>query len=236
MKHTYEHYKNSEGITKKHHKKIIIFTIFLLIVFLLVYFAFFKGSSNSIIGWIARESNGTQNSVQISVDLTLPSALSIEGNIDRIEIKTEGSNNFLYIEKNKFDLAKLEKIDIIINNYNGKISFDAEKILELDGKAAEVLVNGVSIIPQSGSSMKVYFDDNFMYEYLKINNVFIDSLSYTTSGIIKTNQGKMIINIDNEDIKIKKFQGDLEVEKNHFKLDGYADKLNVLGTLDISAT
>ncbi len=236
MKPKYEHYKGAEGIPKKYHKKIIIFTIFLLIVFLLVYFAFFKGSSNSIIGWIAKESNGTQNSVQISVDLTLPSALSFESNMDRIEIKTEGSNNFLYIEKNKFDLAKLEKIDIIINNYNGKISFDAERILELDGKATEVLVNGVSIIPQSDSRMKVYFDDDFMYKYLKINNVFIDSLSYTTSGIIKTNQDKMIINIDNEDIKIKKFQGDLEVEKNHFKLDGYAKKLNVVGTLDISAT
>lgn len=240
MEHKYsivEHYK--KGKIGKSKKKLIVFAIFLVLAFFLIFFAFFESGNltGNVVNIGGKESN-TANLVKITADLTLPfDDLNIKGDIDQIELKADRIDNFFYAGGEKFDLTNSEKMNLIITNYDGKISFDANNILKLKGKATEVLINGVLMRPESGINMKVKFKKDIQYNSLKLNGVFIDLLYYTTtSGTIKLNEEKMVFNIDNEEVKIEKFQGDLEIRGNQFKLNGHVKKINVIGEPDISIT
>ncbi|MBA7679129.1 hypothetical protein ES703_87412 [subsurface metagenome] len=219
------------------HKKAIIFVIFLLVVSSLVYFAFFEGKITS--GIITSRIIGSsgeinpENSINISANLIQPDDLIIKGKIDKIEMKINKIDDFFYAGTSKFDLGQLSETYIIIFDYNGELSFDNENILKLKGKSSEVLINGVSTTPTSGDDMKIYFDNDIGYGYLKAINIFLSPLSYTTSGSINLNDGKININIDEEEVKLGKFRGDIEVDGREFKIKGETEKLEVVGILDI---
>ena len=217
------------------HKKAIIFVIFLLVVSSLVYFAFFDGKITSmVIGSVGLNNEiNLENSIKINANLIQPDNLVIKGKIDRIEMKINQINDFFYVGKEKFDLGQLSETYIIIFDYNGELSFDTENILKLKGKSSEVLINGVSATPASSGDMKVYFDEDIGYKYLKIDNMFLNPLSYTTSGSINLNDGKIDINIDEEEVKLGKFRGDVEVDGREFKINGETERLEVVGILDI---
>lgn len=217
------------------HKKAIIFVVFLLVVSSLAYFAFFEGKiTPRIISSIGSNSEINQeNSIKINANLIQPDDdLIIKGKIDKIEMKISKIDNFLYAGKSKFDLNQLSETYIIIFDYNGELSFNNENILKLKGKSSKILINGISATPTS-DDMKIYFDDDVEYNYLKVNNIFLSPLSYITSGSIDLNDGKININIDKEEIKLGKFRGDVEACGEEFRIWGETERLEVVGILDI---
>ncbi len=217
------------------HKKAIIFITFLLVVSSLAYFAFFDGGITSrVIDSIGFSSEiNLENSINISANLIQPDDLIIKGKIDKIEMRINKIDDFFYVGKEKFDLGKLSETYITIFDYNGELSFDNENILELKGKSSKVLINGISATPTSGDDMKIYFKEDIGYKYLKLDNTFLNPLSYITSGSINLNDGKIDINIDDEEIKLGKFRGDIEVDRGKFKIKGETERLEVVGILDV---
>lgn len=217
------------------HKKAIIFIVFLLVISSLVYFAFFEGKiTASVIDSIGFNSEiNPESSINISANLIQPDDLVIKGKIDKIEMRINQIDDFFYVGKEKFDLGQLSETYVIIFDYNGELSFDKEDILKLNGKSSEVLINGISTTPISGDDMKIYLDESIGYKYLKVDNAPLNPLSYTTSGSINLNYGKININIDEEEVKLGKFRGDVEVDGREFKIRGKTERLEVVGILDI---
>ncbi len=217
------------------HKKAIIFVVFLLVVSSLTYFAFFEGKITSrVIDSIGFSSEiNLENSINISANLIQPDDLIIKGKIDKIEMRINKIDDFFYVGREKFDLGQLSETYIVIFDYNGELSFDKENILKLKGKSSEVLINGISATPTSGDDMKIYFDEDIGYKFLKVDNIFLNPLSYTTSGSINLNDGKINININEEEVRLGKFRGDVEVYGGEFKIEGGTEKLEVVGILDI---
>jgi len=82
--------------------------------------------------------------------------------------------------------------------------------------------------------MQIISNQESGYSYLELKTVFIKSLAYTTSGTIKLNKEKINVKLDDEEINIQEFSGDLEIKSDRLKLNGYAQESNVLGSLDIS--
>jgi len=223
-----EKYSN-EPVHKKHKIKIIVFGIFLIILFVLVYTSFY---GLPLTGNIIKNEPNSNNSIFISADLTTP-VLSLNGEFENVNIKG-GSNSFLYVGDKKFPLSNSKDNYIVLINYEGEISFDEEVISNLKGKAMKVSVNGVLMVPKSEDKMKIYFDSDFNYNVLDIKErVFIKKLDYETSGTVKLDE-KTTINLEDDNLVIEKFYGNIRIANKHFKLKGYLKNLNVEGNQRIS--
>jgi len=229
--------KYGEG-SHKRRKRFFFFLIVMVffgIVAGLIYYAY--GGSIPFTGNFVN-SQTPKNPVSLLADLSAPSqVIDLDSGIGSIEVVvTRGiPGNFLHVGKQKVNLGDSKDSEIIINGFSGKISFDGRSILYLNGKASEVIVNGVKTTPQAGESMKVSIDEDFAYSYLKMQQVFIDELSYVTSGEIKVNEGKAGIELDKEEFAVGGFLGNLEMQKGKLNLDGMSERVSVTGILDLKA-
>jgi len=212
---------------KNHHIWLTISLFFLGILFFLIYTSFYNPSlGDSITGNVI--SNNKLNLIEIDSTLTSPEKIKVKGKIGKIDLRT-GDPNVFFVGKERFDL---DKVSIIIDDFDGDVNFNKKNITKFNGKASKIFIEGIPIT--SDSEIKVYFEGEFKYNYLKLNNFYLNSLSYVTSGIVKLNDDKAIINLDNENFKIEKFQGDLEIRDNRFKLKGVVKRSN-LGFINVKA-
>ena len=219
---------------KKGFPKIWIFLVFIVILGGLFYFAFYNNTFSTNIsttGNVVDNPTINKDALSITAELIPPETLDINSKISKISLRTRGPAIF-NIGKQKFELSK--STSIIINDFQGTLSLDSKNIFKLNGKTSKVFVDGNPITPSSESTMQISSEQESGYAYLELKGVYIKSLAYTTSGIIKLNKEKIKINLDNETINIQKFSGDLEIKSDLFKLNGHAQESNVLGSLDIS--
>ncbi len=220
---------------KKTYIKLGIALIFFGILGLLIITSFY--SDSSLTGLITEKvvSEVKPNStIKFVADLTIP-VLKIEGNFQKVELKGN-SESFLYVESERFSLDSKSNY-ITMENYTGEISFDNEKISALKGKASKVLINGIPIEHKTKSTVKVSFGKEFFYSSFSAEkDVVIKELIYATSGTIKLNDDKNIFNVENEEITLRDFVGDIKVENQKFKLDGYIKNLNIMGKSAISVS
>lgn len=221
---SHKHHYHREHIRLR---KLFIVLIFLAIALYIAYIAFFPNAS--LTGKAI--DNLEEDGVHITSNLTAPE-LVLDGEFDKVEIKG-GGNAILYVGGGRFDLGGLQA-DITLMNYDGKLNFDSRNILQLNGKATRVLINDLPISPQSGDTMKVFINENLGHNFIKITDVHVKEITYQTSGLISVNRGKAVINVDNEEVSIGNFVGDLTVENNKLGLDGYLAKLDVAGESHLS--
>jgi len=222
------HFDKIYSPKKRYKLKLIIFGIFLIVLSLLIYTSFY---GLPLTGKIIGQSSDSNKSISVSADLTVP-VLALEGNFEEIIIKGS-SDAFFYVGDKKFPLSNINGSYIILTDYEGKISFNEKVISKLEGNAMKVSVNGLPMISKSNSKMKIYFDTDFNYDYLEIKEkAFIKKLDYKTSGTIILDE-KTTINLNDEDLMIEKFYGNLKIEDKRFKVQGYLKSLSVEGDKQI---
>ncbi len=214
--------------------KIVTIVVFSLIMGFLILTAFygisFTGKAISNFG-----SGGGNGTIELKADLTIPS-LELEGKLGEVKIKG-GSNSNLFVGDQKFYLGNSDNNLIILKEYNGKIFLDSNRILFFKGKATEVSINGIPITSEIGKTLSVRFDENFKYNLLGIKGgVSIEELNYVTSGTIRIDNEKKIFRIENEEISMDDFQGDITIERGKFKIDGKVKKLEINGAQGILIT
>ncbi len=220
-----------KGVLHKNKTKIIILGIFLIILFALVYTSF--SGEIPFTGSIINERVDFNNSIYISADLTIPN-LSLDGKYEKI-ILSGGSNSFIYVGSEKFSLTNSDKNYIVLTDYDGTILFDDKIISKLKGKASKISINGISLMPKSKDTIKIYFDEDFNYKFLEITSgVSIKKLNYITSGEIRLENQESILTLDNDSLVIRKFDGSLEARNKHFVIKGYLEGLNIQGEQEIS--
>lgn len=211
--------------------KIVTISVFILILGFLILTSFygFKFTGSTI-----KEFGSSKNStIGIKADLTIPE-LSLDGKFREIKIKG-GSKSNLNVGDQKFYLGDSQNNFITLKNFDGKILLDAGKILLFKGKSTEVSVNGIPITSNLEDNLKVNLDEDFRYSLLEIREgVEIEELVYTTSGTIRVNNDKNILRIENEEIEMRYFDGDIVIENNKFRIEGMVSKLEVKGDQGIS--
>ena len=208
-----EYYGKPPKNKKPGKKHLMIFAVvaFALILFFLLYTSFY-GDISLTGGIIGKDVNLNEGgNIKLDAKLTIPS-LSLDGKFEKIEI-SGSSDSYLSVGDQRFYLGNIKENFLIFNNYDGKISFNSENILELQGKVSGVNVNGVFITPESKNTFKINLNKSFDYESLEISNgVSISELSYRTLGTIKLNNGNEIFNVNCEEVIINNFYGGLLIE------------------------
>jgi len=218
-----------------HHKsnnlRWIMFSAFLAILVFLIITAFSDNFSftGNLVNGIKQQSNST---IKFNAELTTPS-MDAGGNFEKVEFQGN-SESFFYVGNEKFQLNAKNNY-IVMNNYTGAIAFDSQNIVKLNGKATKVFINGIPVEPKTNDILKVSLDKDFSYTSLSIENeIKISKLSYITTGEIRINGGKKIFTLDNEQISLKNFIGDVSAENNKFKMSGLIEKLDIAGETKIS--
>jgi len=206
---------------KKHSLTFFLFILFLGVLIFMIYSSIYPNKLSRTITGNAVQNFDIKDGIKISAELTPPEKLTINSEISKIEIKT--TKTILNIGNQKIELP--EKSSVIINNFNGEIIFNSYSILKLNGKANEVFINGLPIKAQSPATIS--FDKETDFTYLNLREFYLDSISYITSGKIRLDDAKIILNPFEEKIEIDQFKGDIEVRKNTIKLNGYTKKSNI---------
>jgi hypothetical protein len=215
----------------RHKVKVGIILIFLILVFVIIYTSIYGGFSfigKAIMGDSSNETILPKITISANLD-KIP--LSIKGEF--LQVKLIGSSDsFLYVGDEKFSLEASEN-SIIIDEFNGDISFDIEEISELKGKALQVSVNGVSISPSSKDTIKIYFEEPFIYDSVNIDEgVSIKEINYKTSGEIRVGEEKTLIYLNDEDLIIKDFDGGLVIG-DRLNMEGNIESLETKGAHNI---
>lgn len=202
-------------------KKILIFVAFFIVAFFLLYFAF---SQTNITGVIIQDDSDqvVEEGKKIKTNLNPPKNITFDQSMDRIKLVTS-SGSSIYVGDKKTDLSNLDKVELIFKDYNGMIFFSNKEIFNLNGVSSEVLVNGISITSTGGDTEVMLSDLN--YDKLELNNIYLDELSYETSGNIDIDKGKSKLNLNNEVFDLSGFKGSL-IMGNKLELDGECESLS----------
>lgn len=215
--------------------KVAAITIFLLIMGLLILTSFYSFTFTGNVIKEFGEFGNKSSTIDIKADLTVPN-LELKGKFGEVKIKG-GSRSNLYVGNQKFYLGDSENNYIILEEYKGDILLDVNKILKFKGKATKVSINGIPITSESGGILSVRLDEDFKYSLLEVRNgVSIKELNYITSGTIRLNNNKDVFQVENEEISMEDFEGDLVIENNKLKIEGKISKLEIKGDQIISIT
>lgn len=223
--------EGNEKVNSHHHIIIIIVLIFIAIIGFIIYTSFFNPDlAPSFTGNIIKNSydkiskNNLENLNEINANLNIPDLFEINTPIEKIKIKTNQPATLLFGDK-KIELK--EKSSLIIDNFNGLLNIDSKKINSFNGKASKIFVDGLPIIQASGSETKISFEQALEYDYIELENFYLESLNYIASGIIKIDNNKIVIRLDKERIEITNFKGNLKINKNNFELNGLIENSNL---------
>ena len=211
---------------KKHHVWMILFFIFTGIMAFIIYTSFYNPDlprtiTGNVIN-INKESN-IKDFVIIEATLGVPGNIIINSNAEKLSLRINQPINFLIGNGN---MQLEESSSIVVDNFEGKITINGDNIQELSGKADKIFINGLPISSTSSSDLKIS-SENFNYNYLELEEVYLDSLSYITSGNIKINENKVLIKLNEENLEINKFKGNLRINKDSLRLNGKLDKSNL---------
>lgn len=215
---------SDKGAVVKSRKKIswagVLFFLFVLVLVFLVYTSFYNPNFvQSFTGNVIKEE--VFLGVPIQADLDFPESIKINSNIDKINLKIIGG---FFVDGKKYDLSMSS---LIIDNFQGNINFDG-KMLILDGRASKIFVEGIPII----GNLKINLNNK--YEYVKLDNVYISSLSYDATGIVRLQDEKVTVNLEEDKFSINKFKGNLEKGNSYFRLDGMAEEISA-GMINVKA-
>lgn len=222
--------------SKKFYLKWGVFIAFLGILGIVVYTSFFGGIgfTGSVISGSSEIISGTsaEKMIDFSAKTTIPE-LALSGSFEKVEIRG-GSDSYLQVGDQKFYLGDSKNNYMVFRNYNGEISFDSGKISKLTGKAEELTINGIIVTPQTKETSKINLQAPITYNMLAmINEVLIKKATYTTTGTINVGNGKNAIYIDEEQVSITNFRGNLEVVNGKLSLSGKIQGLDVSGETNI---
>lgn len=198
---------------------LLIF-LFLIIISFLVYTSFYNpGFIQNVTGNVIKEE--VFNGIPIEADIDPPENFKTVTKSDKIELKISGS---FFVDNKRYDLSTAS---LVIDNFDGNINLDSKTII-VNGKATKIFIEGIPITGRLKVSI------NNKYNYLKMNNIYISSLSYDTSGIVKLQDDKIVVNLNDDSFSFIKFIGNVEKYGTNFKLDGSAEEVSA-GLINIKA-
>lgn len=217
----YDFNKSSYYHKKSYRNQILIVISFFLVIALILFTTF--NNSFSLTGKIIKgDEINLNNSFEISIESNVPE-LNLKG--DYSEIILEGiSGSDLYFDNKKILLQNTGN-KLTISDFSGKININKNLIGVFDGKASEIILNGIPISDSFNKKIKIYFGEETGYEVFIINDdVYLEELSFIASGFVKFGEDRFSFNSD--ELIIKDYFGRIRIG-DKMSLNGVCSFLNI---------
>ncbi len=178
-------------------------------------------TKDSVTGLLTGENQLNKTKFDISADLDLkPLELSKASSIN-LEFTKPTSQ--ISVNSEKLDLSQIEQGSLELKNFDGSIKISNSAALT--GKTSELSVNKVRILPNE-KSLDMDLDMNYNSITL---NLQLDKFSYTSSGKVDVNSGKIVVQLTDEELELQNFAGNFTVSQGTLQIRGTADNVKVAG-------
>jgi len=228
------------GRRKRSKTKVFLGLLFLLIISLLFFLASGGDSlsriTGNVIGVGSKGSVDEANSFKIKASLnSLDSEMSFNQDIESISFEIKGRENILYFGESSFNLTS--NSEVIVEGFEGKVSFDNGFIYSLEGRAQKIIINGLPV-SSSSRKFKISLGQSIEYNYINLKGVYLREFLGAKTGNLDISEGKLSFKLSNETILIQRFYGDIGngrltnafgVGSSHLVFDGRAENIEVEG-------
>ncbi|MAH07022.1 hypothetical protein CMI38_02095 [Candidatus Pacearchaeota archaeon] len=219
-----EFVKDENKASGKFKWKLYLGLVFVGLLLFIGYTSFFNpdliGLTGNAVG-VDKEFD-IEDAVGLNARLGIPGLLVVDSGSDKLSIRVSEQVDFL-IGDQKVRLSKGDSI--VVDDFGGRVSVEGKTIVGLEGRGSRVFIDGLPISHKSDSLIKLSVE-GLGYSYMEFENVYLESLSYITSGLVRINEDKLVIRLDEESFAIDRFKGDLTIS-NDVRVDGKIDRSNV---------
>lgn len=187
-----------------------------------------KGLKDSIPDLFSIFSQNTTRSISLKADLNADLQTLELTDFDAITIISKNPSEII-AGKEKIDLSKESSVNLSISKFLGKYTLNfVANTIGLEGKADKIYISTIGVIPtEKIMTVKI---SNFKAESIKITNTSFKILgSKATSDNMAINDGKVALKLDNEDLKIENYNGDLDIRGSYVSLNGKLSRLAIAG-------
>jgi hypothetical protein len=195
--------------------KFLIFLSFFLIVFLLVTFSTGGLGGVSITGMAIgtgtiEDNEGITFEAEIE-ETNTPIRLNQE--LEKMTIKVNEATSNLYIGKDGIlDLSTEEEVEIILEGFKGRTSFDTQTLLTLEGEANKILINGIPTIART-ETIRVLIEEPMNYQTIIAEQARMNTYEAQTTGELILGGSSVAIELEKETMNIKGFKGQIQSGK-----------------------
>jgi hypothetical protein len=201
--------------------------VFMGLLLFIGYTSFFNPDLVGLMGNIVGiDKSEIVDGVKLEARLGVPEELIINSYASKLSVRVN-ENVEVSVGDGKISLGKGDSV--IIDDFQGLVDVDGKMISELNGRGSKVFVDGLPIIHKSDEMIDVELSGG--YGYLGFEGLYLDYLSYVTSGSIRINDDKVVIKLSDEKFEFNKFQGNFVVS-NEVRMKGVIDRSNVKGLLE----
>lgn len=202
-------------------KKFLIFLSFLFVLGMIFITTIYNGG---LPGNVIKNIN-LNNSFLISLETNIPE-IKLEGDYSKITFDTPPNQNLILDEK-KILLDKSSN-SLIFEGFSGEIEFDEDSINILKGKVSKIYINGVPIINEKDTKMKISLSPTMKYTSIIFKeNVYLKEINFISTG--KIILGEDILNLNQDEIILRDLFGKLSVDKNKLFFEGLISSLDMEG-------
>jgi hypothetical protein len=224
MSEEVEFVKDEKKASGKFRWKLYLGLFFAGLLLFIGYTSFFNPDLMGLTGNVVGVDKETviEDAVGLNARLGIPGSLVVDSNSDKLSIRVSEQIDFL-IGDQKVSLSKGDSI--VIDDFSGRVSVEGKTIVGLEGRGSRVFIDGLPISHKSDLLIKLSVE-GLGYSYMEFENVYLESLSYITSGLVRINEDKLVIRLDEESFAIDRFKGDLTIS-NDVRMDGKIDRNDV---------
>jgi hypothetical protein len=178
-------------------------------------------AKDSVTGMLTGSNSLNQTKFEISADLVLKPLELTKASSITLEFTKPASQ--ISVNSEKLDLSQIEQGSLDLQNFDG--SMKISETASLSGKASELSVNKVRVLPEA-KSLDVNFDMNYDLVML---NLQLDRFLYTSSGKVSVNSDQITVQLSNEELNLINFAGNFTVLQGKLQIRGTADNVKVAG-------
>jgi len=204
--------------------KSFVFLMFVLVIGAILFTTFYGDFSfKGITGGAIFNLGDASKYFDVSMELSIPE-LTLKDDYEKITL-VGTSQSPLLIGGNYFSIQESNLVEIVFENFSGKIILDEESISYLEGKASRIVVNGIPTSDKNEKKIKVSIESPISYNSIEFpGEVSLKNLDYISSGKISWGEGN-VVRLNDERVEISDFIGEMILKNKKMILDGVVENV-----------
>lgn len=221
-----ENYKHNQQFHYNPKKRIfgvktLIVLTFLVVLGVIIFTSLYGGIN--LTGHFTKAID-EESLIGIKASLSDPS-INLKGEYEEIIFLIE-KDSYLELDNQKIYFEESES-KLVLRNFNGEIKIENERIMKLEGRTSEIVINNVPISSQ-GRKSKVNLLSESKFKLFEIKeNVYFRSHSFETSGSVSFNED--LINLKSEKLYLENYLGGIKISEGNLVLEGGAQLIRIEG-------
>ncbi len=182
-------------------------------------------TTGAVVGNVAPGDVGT---VPLTLAATPVPDLTLDVELSSLEVTFNSFNVPFTVNKEGLNVRGKEAHTLVLEGYSGKFGLTQQGVV-LQGTASRVILDNVMLGTQKALAIQTR---GLAYNELHVRDSVLGRLRFQVGdGTMDLRSGKVIYALDDEEVELSDFGGDLYVDKDGFGVTGVVRDVNLNGAL-----